>query len=75
MMNETGQYPGQTWLWLYTMWYRSFRSTATPGFLGLNGGNADLRIIIVMTLLTIALALVRSFPGSATSPAGCPSTA
>ena len=22
MMNETGQYPGQTWLWLYTMWYQ-----------------------------------------------------
>src|ERR1035437_8531921 len=24
MMNETGQYPGQTWLWLYTMWYQVF---------------------------------------------------
>ena len=22
MMNETGNYPGQAWLWLYTMWYQ-----------------------------------------------------
>jgi len=22
MMNETGQYPGQAWLWLYTFWYQ-----------------------------------------------------
>src|SRR5665213_2824137 len=22
MMNETGSYPGQTWLWLYTFWYQ-----------------------------------------------------
>jgi hypothetical protein len=23
MMNETGSYSGQTWLWLYTVWYPS----------------------------------------------------
>ena len=22
MMNETGSYPGQAWLWLYTFWYQ-----------------------------------------------------
>ena len=22
MMNETGNYPGQAWLWLYTLWYQ-----------------------------------------------------
>ena len=22
MMNETGSYPGQAWLWLYTLWYQ-----------------------------------------------------
>ena len=22
MMNETGSYPGQSWLWLYTFWYQ-----------------------------------------------------
>ena len=22
VMNETGSYPGQPWLWLYTLWYQ-----------------------------------------------------
>jgi hypothetical protein len=62
MMNETGQYPGQTWLWLYTMWYQVPPFTSDTGFLGLNGGNADLGIIILMTVLTVALALVPFIP-------------
>jgi hypothetical protein len=63
MMNETGSYPGQTWLWLYTMWYQVPPFTSTTGFLGLNSSNADLGIIILMTLLTAALALVPFIPG------------
>jgi hypothetical protein len=63
MMNETGSYPGQTWLWLYTMWYQVFPFTDKTGVLGLNAGNADLGIIILMTLLTAALALVPFIPG------------
>ena len=62
MMNETGQYPGQTWLWLYTMWYQVWPFTSDTGFLGLNGGNADLGIVFLMTLLTAALALVPFIP-------------
>jgi hypothetical protein len=62
MMNETGQYPGQTWLWLYTMWYQVFPFNSDSGFLGLNSGNADLGVIILMTLLTAALALVPLIP-------------
>jgi hypothetical protein len=62
MMNETGSYPGQTWLWLYTMWYQVFPFTSDNGIIGLNGGNADLGIIILMTLLTVALALVPLIP-------------
>ncbi len=62
MMNETGQYPGQTWLWLYTMWYQVFPFNSDSGFLGLNAGNADLGVIILMTVLTIALALVPFIP-------------
>jgi len=62
MMNETGQYPGQTWLWLYTMWYQVPPFTSDTGFLGLNAHNADLGIIILMTVLTIALALVPFIP-------------
>lgn len=63
MMNETGQYPGQTWLWLYTMWYQVPPFTSDTGFLGLNAGNADLGIVILMTVLTAALALVPLIPG------------
>jgi hypothetical protein len=63
MMNETGSYPGQTWLWLYTMWYQVPPFTSPTGFLGLNSSNADLGIIILMTVLTAALALVPFIPG------------
>lgn len=63
MMNETGRYPGQTWLWLYTMWYQVPPFTSSTGFLGLNSSNADLGIIILMTVLTAALALVPFIPG------------
>lgn len=62
MMNETGSYPGQTWLWLYTMWYQVWPFNNDSGFLGLNAGNADLGIIILMTVLTAALALVPLIP-------------
>ena len=62
MMNETGQYPGQTWLWLYTMWYQVPPFTSPTGFLGFNSSNADLGIILLMTVLTIALALVPLIP-------------
>jgi hypothetical protein len=63
MMNETGSYPGQTWLWLYTMWYQLPPFTSTTGFLGFNSSNADFGIIILMTLLTGALAVVPFIPG------------
>ena len=63
MMNETGSYPGQTWLWLYTMWYQVWPFTSEDGFLGLKAGNADLGIIILMTALTVALGLVPFIPG------------
>jgi hypothetical protein len=62
MMNETGRYPGQTWLWLYTMWYQLPPFTSPTGFVGLNSSNADLGIILLMTLLTAALALVPFIP-------------
>jgi hypothetical protein len=62
MMNETGQYPGQTWLWLYTMWYQVTPFNSPTGFLGFNSSNADLGVIILMTALTAALALVPFIP-------------
>ena len=55
MMNETGSYPGQTWLWLYTMWYQ------LPPFNG--AANADLLVVATMLVLTVLLALVPFIPG------------
>jgi hypothetical protein len=45
MMNETGSYPGQSWLWLYTFWYQiePFKSSH----------NADLLVLIVMGVLSL----------------------
>jgi hypothetical protein len=55
MMNETGSYPGQAWLWLYTMWYQvSPFSTSV---------NADALVWGVMALLTLLLLLVPFIPG------------
>jgi hypothetical protein len=55
MMNETGLYPGQTWLWLYTLWYQiaPFNRVAY----------GDLLVVLVMALLTALLFLVPLIPG------------
>ncbi len=55
MMNETGNYPGQTWLWLFTMWYQ------IPPYS--SSHSADLMIILTMAVLTLALAMVPFVPG------------
>ena len=48
MMNETGAYPGQAWLWLYTFWYQ------VP-FGPYNGPNGDIAVWVTMAILTLAL--------------------
>jgi hypothetical protein len=55
MMNETGSYPGQVWLWLYTFWYqiKPFSTSA----------NADVLVIAVMGVLSLALVLIPFIPG------------
>lgn len=53
-MNETGLYPGQTWLWLFTMWYQ------IPFFA--DSSASDLAIVIVMGFLTLLLVLVPYIP-------------
>jgi hypothetical protein len=55
MMNETGSYPGQSWLWLYTLWYQ------IPPFT--DNANADLLVVIAMTVLSLGLVLVPFIPG------------
>jgi hypothetical protein len=54
MMNETGSYPGQTWLWLYTLWYQ------VPPYNG--AANADLLVVITMLVLSLALVVVPFIP-------------
>ena len=55
MMNETGSYPGQVWLWLYTFWYqiKPFSTSA----------NADVLVMAVMGALSLALVLIPFIPG------------
>ncbi len=55
VMNETGSFPGQPWLWLYTLWYQ------IPAF-G-NSANADLIAIYLTGLATILLLAVPFIPG------------
>ena len=54
-MNETGSYPGQPWLWLYTLWYQ------VPGFD--NSANVDLIAIYLTGAATILLLAVPFIPG------------
>jgi len=55
VMNETGRYPGQPWLWLYTLWYQ------VPGFSA--SANVDLIAIYLTGLATILLLVVPFIPG------------
>jgi hypothetical protein len=55
MMNETGNYPGQPWMWLYTFWYqvKPFSTSA----------NADALVWGLMMALTLALMFLPLIPG------------
>jgi hypothetical protein len=55
MMNETGNYPGQPWMWLYTFWYQ-VRPFSTSE-------NADAQVWALMMLLTLALMFLPLIPG------------
>ena len=65
-MNETGSYPGQPWLWLYTLWYQ------VPGWT--NSANIDMIAVYMTGAATILLLASRSSPDYATSPASSPCT-
>ncbi len=60
MMNETGSYPGQAWLWLYTFWYQ------VPPFN--SSGNGDVLVWGFMMALTAGLLLVPFLPGVRSIP-------
>ena len=60
MMNETGRYPGQAWLWLYTFWYQ------VPPFS--TSDNADALVWGLMMILSAGLVLVPFIPGVRSLP-------
>jgi hypothetical protein len=62
MMNETGRYPGQAWLWLYTFWYQ------IPPFTTSAEDNADALIWALMMVLSLLLVLVPFIPGLRSLP-------
>jgi hypothetical protein len=54
MMNETGSYPGQAWLWLYALWYQVEPFKASE--------NADILVMLVMGLLSLVFICIPFIP-------------
>ena len=55
MMNETGSYPGQVWLWLYTFWYQIAPFNTSV--------NADALVMAIMGVMSLGLILIPFIPG------------
>src|SRR6516164_2206520 len=55
VMNETGSYPGQPWLWMFQLWYH------LPGWR--DSANVDLIAIFMTGLGTLLLLLIPFIPG------------
>ncbi|MDQ6740155.1 MAG: cytochrome B6, partial [Actinomycetota bacterium] len=53
--NETGNYPGQPWLWLYQLWYQIGPLSSSP--------NIDLIAVYLTFAATLLLLLVPFIPG------------
>jgi hypothetical protein len=54
MMNETGNFPGQPWLWLYTFWYQVAPMNSSS--------NGDVEVWAIMMALTVLLIIVPFIP-------------
>ena len=64
VMNETGSWPGQSWLWLYSFWYQvdPFKSS----------GNADVLVMSLMGVLSLLLVFLPLIPGLRRIPVWIP---
>ena len=60
MMNETGSYPGQPWMWLYTFWYQ-VKPFSTSG-------NADALVWGLMAVLSLGFVFLPFIPGLRSLP-------
>jgi hypothetical protein len=54
LMNETGSYPGQPWLWLYALWYQVEPMKSSP--------NADIQVLLIVGLLSLAFICIPFIP-------------
>lgn len=54
LMNETGSYPGQPWLWLYALWYQVEPMKSSP--------NADIQVLLIMGLLSLLFICIPFLP-------------
>ena len=70
MMNETGRYPGQAWLWLYSLWYQipPFNNEESKPI----GANADVYIMLLMGIMSAGLILIPFIPGVKNLPMRIP---
>src|SRR3569833_1356092 len=64
MMNETGNYPGQPWKWLYTFWYQVKPFSTSD--------NADALVWGLMMVLSACLVLLPFIPGLRSIPRWIP---
>jgi Cytochrome b(N-terminal)/b6/petB len=55
VMNETGNYPGQPWLWLYQLWYHVAPFS--------NSANVDIWAVYLTGIATLLLLLIPFLPG------------
>jgi hypothetical protein len=60
MMNESGNYPGQPWMWLYTFWYQVQPFSTSD--------NADALVWGLMVVLTLGLIFLPFIPGLRSLP-------
>ena len=64
VMNETGSWPGQPWLWLYSMWYQVPPMNSSH--------NADILVVAIVTILSLALLFLPFIPGLRSIPKWVP---
>ena len=57
VMNETGNYPGQAWLWLYTLFYQ------IPPYTTAWAANTDILAVLSVTILSLILLFLPWIPG------------
>ncbi len=54
LMNETGSYPGQPWLWLYALWYQVEPMKSSP--------SADIQVLLIMGVLSLLFICIPFLP-------------